>query len=242
MPDTTAVDPADDASLLIVGAGGFGRETAQSVLGARAAGGRLRLLGFLDDNPLLAGGEVAGIAVLGGGELARSLAPARVVLCVGSVRDPLARLRLARRLDLPDARFATVVHPSVVVSGDSVIGPGSVLLAQSVLTAEVRIGAHVAVMPRVVFTHDNVIEDFVTVASGVGLAGGVHVERGAYLGAGAQVREYVRIGAGSVVGMGSVVLDDIPSGQVWAGNPARYLRTLAFSEAEPYSSSHRGGS
>ena len=238
MPERTDAE----SGLLIFGAGGFGRETAQAVAAARAAGGPWRLLGFLDDDPLLAGGEVAGTPVLGGADLPRSLAPAGLVLCVGSVRDPLARMRVARRVDLPTSRFATFVHPSVEVSSDSAIGPGSVLLAQSVLTSAVQIGAHVSVMPRVVFTHDNVIEDYVTVASGVCLAGGVHVERGAYIGAGALVREYVRIGAGSVVGMGSVVLGDIPSGQVWAGNPARYLRTLAFSDAATSQTTNRGGS
>lgn len=231
----------DPCGLLIVGAGGFGRETAQAVRGAREAGGPWRLLGFLDDDPRLAGTEVAGTPVLGGGESACELGPTRVVLCLGSVRDPLTRLRVARRLGLPAERYATFVHPSVEVSTDSAIGQGSVLLAQSVLTAAVRIGAHVAVMPRVVLTHENVVEDYATLASGVCLAGGVRVGRGAYLGAGALVREYVRIGAGSVVGMGSVVLRDIPPGQVWAGNPARRLRTLANSEAVPGTAADSGG-
>jgi serine acetyltransferase len=41
------------------------------------------------------------------------------------------------------------------------------------------------------------------------------------------VREHVTVGAGSVVGMGSVVLRDVPAGEVWAGNPARRLREVA---------------
>jgi acetyltransferase-like isoleucine patch superfamily enzyme len=44
------------------------------------------------------------------------------------------------------------------------------------------------------------------------------------VGAGAVVREGLRIGAGALVGMGSVVLADVPAGAVWAGNPARPLR------------------
>jgi acetyltransferase-like isoleucine patch superfamily enzyme len=99
-----------------------------------------------------------------------------------------------------------------------------VLLAQTVLTASVTVGAHVAVMPQTVLTHDDVIEDFVTVASGVRLGGAVRVETGAYLGAGALVREGVVIGAGSLVGMGAVVTKDVPPGQVWIGAPARLYR------------------
>jgi sugar O-acyltransferase (sialic acid O-acetyltransferase NeuD family) len=214
--------------LYIVGAGGFARETAQLLAACMPALARsLRLRGFLDDDPALAGRSVDGVPVLGPSSAVHDAPHAAVVLCVGSPRAPFARERLAGRLGLPPQRYATVVHPSASVSVDSVVGPGSVLLAQSVLTAGVRVGAHVAMMPRVVLTHDDVVEDFATLASGVLLGGGVRVGRGAYVGAGALVRENVVIGAGSLVGMGSVVLGDVPPGEVWVGNPARRLRAAA---------------
>ena len=218
--------------LYIVGAGGFARETAQMLAACLPALGRsLRLLGFLDDNPALTGRSVDGLPVLGPSTGVYDAPYAAVVLCVGSPRDPFARLRLAERLGLPSQRYATVVHPSASVSVDSVLGPGSVLLAHCVLTAGVRVGAHVAMMPRVVLTHDDEVADFATLASGVLLGGGVHVGRGAYVGAGAIVRENVIIGAGSVIGMGSVVLCDVPPGEVWVGNPARRLRSVEPADA-----------
>jgi sugar O-acyltransferase (sialic acid O-acetyltransferase NeuD family) len=218
-------DPGGD--LVIVGAGGFARETAQAVREAAAAGVPWRLLGHLDDDPALHGREVDGVPVLGGSALVRELSGARVLLCTGSPRDPASRARLARRLALPPERYATVVHPAAAVSASSVAGPGSVLLAHCVLTAAVRVGAHVAVMPHTVLTHDDVVEDFATLASGVRLGGGARVATGAYVGAGALVREYVTVGAWSLVGTGSVVLRDVPRGEVWAGAPARRLRPTA---------------
>lgn len=38
------------------------------------------------------------------------------------------------------------------------------------------------------------------------------------------VKQGVKIGTGAVVGMGSVVTKDIPPYEIWAGNPARYIR------------------
>ncbi|MDH6454668.1 MULTISPECIES: acetyltransferase [unclassified Streptomyces] len=206
--------------LVIVGAGGFARETAQAV----ADTGEFELLGHLDDNKDLHGTDVDGVPVLGGCDLVHELPGARVVICVGNPRDYAARARLVRRLALPDDRYATVVHPSAAVSANSSIGPGSVLLAQCVLTAAVHVGAHVAVMPHVVLTHDNTVEDCATLTSGVRLGGGVRLERGAYVGSGALVREGTTIGAWSQIGMGSAVLDDVPPGEVWVGSPARRLR------------------
>jgi sugar O-acyltransferase (sialic acid O-acetyltransferase NeuD family) len=211
--------------LLIIGAGGFARETAQAVEAVNAVRPTWRLLGFLDDDPLLHGSVVEGATVLGGTEMVDALPAARVVVCVGNPRGYCVRERIVERLALPVDRYATVIHPSAQVSPSSSVGPGSVLLALTTLTASVRVGAHVAVMPQVVLTHDVVVADYATIASGVCLGGGVRVERGAYLGAGALIREHVTIGAQALVGMGSVVLQDVPAAQVWAGSPARFLRS-----------------
>ena len=222
--------------LVIVGAGGFARETAQAVRAARTFGGGPELLGHLDDDPALHGRAVDGVPVLGGCELVHGLLRdrpgLRVVVCVGSPRDYAVRARLVRRFGLPDQCYATVVHPTAAVSASSSVGPGSVLLAHCVLTAAVRVGAHVAVMPQAVLTHDDEVGDFATVASGVRLGGGVRLERGAYVGAGALVREYAVVGAWSLVGMGATVLGDVPPGEVWIGGPARRLRPAGSAALE----------
>jgi len=50
------------------------------------------------------------------------------------------------------------------------------------------------------------------------------VERGASIGSGATILCGLTIGADSIVGSGSVVTRDIPAGEIWAGNPARFMR------------------
>lgn len=48
--------------------------------------------------------------------------------------------------------------------------------------------------------------------------GQVHVGKGAYIGMGTMVVKPVTIGEGAIV------TKDIPSNEVWAGNPARFIR------------------
>jgi sugar O-acyltransferase (sialic acid O-acetyltransferase NeuD family) len=218
-------DPAGGGGdLLLIGAGGFGRETAQAVQALNATGGAWRLLGYLDDDPARHGTIVAGTAILGGRDVLRQRPEASVAVCTGRPGDYVSRMRIVGELGLPPERYATIVHPSAAVSASSSLGPGCVLLAQVALTAEVRVGAHVAIMPHVTLTHDDVIGDFVTIASGARLGGGVRVEQAAYLGAGAIIGENRTVGAFALVGMGAVVTRDIPPREIWAGIPARRLR------------------
>ena len=216
--------------LLLIGAGGFARETLELIADVNAAAPVWDVVGLLDDNLAVQGTEVHGVPVLGPAELVHDRTDAQVVACVASPTDPLRRCRLVARLDLATERYATLVHPAAVVPASAEIGPGCVLHATTVLTADIRLGAHVAMMPAVVLTHDVTVEEGVTFAARVSVAGGVAIGRGAYIGAGALLREGLTVGDGSLVGMGAVVTRDVPAHEVWMGVPARRLRSAAAAE------------
>ena len=45
-----------------------------------------------------------------------------------------------------------------------------------------------------------------------------------FIGVNVVICNSVTIGKGAIVGAGSIVTKDIPPYQVWAGNPARYIK------------------
>jgi sugar O-acyltransferase (sialic acid O-acetyltransferase NeuD family) len=206
--------------VLIVGAGGFGRETA-SLLAALE--GTFEAAGFADDSADLQGQSVAGLPVLGGLEIARDRKDLGVVVTVGNPRRYDVKRMIVDRLDLGPDRYVTLIHPQASVGTEVSIGEGSVILAGCVVTHGVRMGKHVAAMPNAVITHDADLGDYVILGAGAKLGGGVTVGAGAYIGSGALIRESTVIGASAMIGMGAVVVNDVPPGETWVGVPARPL-------------------
>jgi sugar O-acyltransferase (sialic acid O-acetyltransferase NeuD family) len=206
--------------LLIVGAGGFARETVEAVRAINAAQPTWRLRGLLDDDPARHGSVIGGVPVIGPIGLVHDEPRALVVLTTGRPDNYVSRPLIAARLGLPEERYATIVHPTATVGMTCTIGAGSVLLAHADLTADVVVGRHVAVMPQVVLPHDVRVDDFATLASGVRVGGACHVAEGAYIGAGACLREGTTVGVRALVGMASVVTRDVPSERKWMGSPA----------------------
>lgn len=52
------------------------------------------------------------------------------------------------------------------------------------------------------------------------------VKRGVSIGAGSTVLCGITIGEGAMIGAGSVVTKDVPAGELWLGNPARFVRKV----------------
>jgi sugar O-acyltransferase (sialic acid O-acetyltransferase NeuD family) len=207
--------------LLLIGAGGFARETAEAVRAVNSAQPTWELLGFLDDDPQRRGALVDGLPVLAGIDAVHDHPEAQIVICTGRPTNYVSRPRIAERLALDDERYATVIHPTATLGSTCRVGAGSVLLAHVDLTADAAIGRHVAVMPQVVLTHDARVEDYATLGSGVRVGGGCRVGQGAYIGAGVCIREGLTIGERAMIGMSAVVTCDVPPERLWYGAPAR---------------------
>ena len=59
--------------------------------------------------------------------------------------------------------------------------------------------------------------------------GEVHIGKNVFIGLNTIITNAVTIGDRAVIGAGSIVTKNIPEGEVWAGNPARFIRNRDFS-------------
>jgi sugar O-acyltransferase (sialic acid O-acetyltransferase NeuD family) len=184
------------------------------------------LAGFLNDFEAV-GSLVEGTPILGSfatwpdqPETTCFLAP------LHKAKEVRARSELIRGLGVPERRWVNVVDPAALVSADALVGSGIWVQAGSSIMPSARIGNHVAVRSGCQISHDCVVEDFASVGLGAILCGYSIVRQGAHIAPGAIIRDRITVGRYSVVGLGAVVVKDVPDGAIVVGNPARIVGGL----------------
>ena len=209
--------------LFIIGAGGFGRETAWLAERINAVSTVWEIMGFLDDNEMLHGTIQDKYPVLGGcGYLKNIEEEVYVVIAIGSAGVKKAVVDKLRGYG--HIRFARLVDPSVICSERVEIGEGCIICAGTILTTDIRIGKYVIINLDCTVGHDAVIGDYTTIYPSVNISGNVSVGERVELGTGAQIIQGKSIGDRTVLGAGAVVINDIDSDCTAVGSPAKAVK------------------
>lgn len=208
--------------IAIIGAGGHAREVLDIFDALNTRTPAYEVLGWLVEPAHGAAGTlVRERPILGDIDwLAGRSADVQAVCALG---DPALRRRLVERAGRYGARFATAIHPQVVITRHVAIGAGVVIAAGSVLTSDIRLGEHVHINTGCTVAHDGVLGDYATLSPGTHVAGAVTIEDGACIGTGANLAPRVRVGAWSVVGAGCAVVSDVPANSTVVGVPGRVI-------------------
>jgi len=207
--------------LAIFGAGGFGKEVKTLVDHINQQEPTWNLLGFYDDQPLE---EVQGLPVLGA--LQDLLSQNQELHLVVALGNSKIRCEITRKLNAHHIKFATLIHPSVIIGNpESVrIGSGSIVTAGVILTTDISIGEHVVINLNTTIGHDSIICAYVSLMPGINIAGNVCLKDGVFIGAGANILGGITIGEYSTIGAGAVVTSNIPDSSTAVGVPAKVIQ------------------
>jgi len=126
-------------------------------------------------------------------------------------------------LDIPLERFATIIHPTAVVSKHSKIGHGVCIQPFVSVGPNTTIGNFIHIFAQSLVGHGATLDDYSYVANNACIGADVHLKEGAYLGTNATTLEYVTLGKWSISGIGAVVLKDVDDYAKMVGNPARKI-------------------
>lgn len=211
--------------LIIIGGMGNGTVVASTVEDIKAAEGGWEVIGFLNDNEKK---PINGYPVLGpidkptvDGFLQDD--SVYFIYTLISTKLNFKFLHKLTDLSVPAHRFATVIHPTAVVSKFAQIGSGVCIQPFVSVGPNVRIGDHVQIYAQSLIGHNATLDKYSYVANNSCVGAHVHVEEGGYLGTNCSILENVRIGTWSLVGIGSVIIRDVPAYTKVVGNPARTI-------------------
>ena len=195
-------------NLVILGAGGLAREVYDLANYCYGNDPDFKIRGFLSDGPsnIESYGYPPVLSTVNSYEIKHDDV---FVSGIGNVMD---RKKVVEIILKKGGQFINLIHPSVVISPSVRLGTGIAIKAFSVLASNVTIGDFTFLQSSTICGHDVNIGNFCHVNSFSFFAGCVTVDDLVTINAGTRIVQSRHIGQCSVIGMGSVVIKDVPEG------------------------------
>ncbi len=226
-------------NLIIIGAGGFGREVLMMAIDSPCNGADWAIKGFLDNRPNILDGfaqDANSIAYamdysdekraryrrdypILGDPLTYEPQEGDVFLC--ALGDPAQRRKYVEPLLTKGAKFVRLVHPFAAVSAFASVGLGSIIGAYVSLSPDCSIGQHATVSYGAVLGHDTTAADWAEIGAHCLIGGNIKIGTAARIYPGAIIAPKANIGDHAVVAAGSVVFKSVKPNTTVMGNPAR---------------------
>jgi sugar O-acyltransferase (sialic acid O-acetyltransferase NeuD family) len=207
-------------NLVIVGAGGFGREVYHWAKQSFAYETEFTIKGFLDDGKNSI--EESGITHPVLGKISEYL-PNINDIFIMAIAAPKIKLEIAQSLISRGAKFTNVIHKSSIIIASAKIGSGIVVCPFSVISSKSVVEDHVFINTNTTIGHDAFIGKGSTISGHCDITGNCHLEEGVFLGSHACMVPKSHIGSYAIIGAGSCVIKKVAAAQTVVGVPAKKL-------------------
>lgn len=207
--------------LVILGAGGHGRELLEWVYDINRVEPTWDFLGFIDDNPYALDGFNCKYNVIGNLDSWSDFDDIYFALGIAS---PKTKEIVSNKLKAKGAKFASIIHPSVRIAENATYGEGFVAYPDAYVCSNAHVGDFVTLLSSKI-SHDCVIGDYCTILSYAGVNGNTVFGKRVFVGNHATMVQGLTIGDDVSIGLGSVVIKNIEEGLHVFGNPARPIKS-----------------
>lgn len=141
------------------------------------------------------------------------------------ISNPHRSYEAWKSLDIPKSKYINIIDDmSVMPEGFSEIGVGVMFAPFAQISPDSKISDNCMLLGNAFVGHDSFIDEFSHITTNSVVGAHVHVGKGVTIGMNSTIRGRVKIGDFSLVGAGSVVLEDVPPNTIVAGNPAKVIK------------------
>lgn len=204
--------------IIIVGAGGFGREAYYLIQAINDVEPLYEVIGFLDDNSNALEGKKIDCPILGS---VNEWKPSEDEVYAMGIASPKTKEKVANILVNKGANFVTLIHPAALVNKDAIIGTGCVVGGRSSVGALTRVGDFVHIAGSMV-GQDGLIDDYST-TTGFANITNAKLGKRVFVGSHAVVLNGIKVGDDAYICAGSIVFSKVKAGTKVFGNPAKRM-------------------
>lgn len=206
--------------LIIVGAGGFGREMLAWARHAVQCGVEWDVGDFIDDNLAALDGKNTPARVVG---RISDYQPKSDEVYICALGVPAVKRKVMEMLIGRGAVFTRLIHRTAVIGDNVDLAAGVIMCPYSIASANNRLGSGVALNLHATVDHDATVDDWSQINCHCDLTAAVRVGKEVFLGSRVSIIPNVQVGDGAYIGAGSVVLRDVVPGAKVVGSPARRI-------------------
>ena len=208
-------------NILIIGAGGFGREVEWLINRINNSNNnQWNLIGYVDDN-IQKGTAITKLKVVyNTDELLKLEEKTNVVIAIGNAK--VRKLIYNKIKENKNLSFPNLVDPSAII-GEVDMGIGNIICAGTIATVNIKINNFNIINLDCTIGHDDVLTDFITVYPSVNISGNTTINEVVEIGTGTQIIQGKNICSNVIIGAGAVVVKDIAEEGTYVGIPVKKI-------------------
>src|SRR5690625_775112 len=153
--------------IVIIGAGGYGREVAWLIEDINKENPQWNIIGFVDDNESIQGKQLGEYKVIGTTDYLME----KELNVVIAIANPFIREKIYNKLKSTKNLFPTLIHPSVIYSDSVIFEQGVVVSAGSIVTVDITIDDFVIIDRGCNIGHETKISKFYTLLPSTKVSG-----------------------------------------------------------------------
>ena len=208
-------------SLVIITAGGCGREVLQWAKDINKKENCWNIKGFIDDNLKALDGLKCDVSILATIDEYKIMPDDVFVCCIG---NSYVRKKVVEKMKAKGASFTTLVHPYAVVADSCTLGEGVIIYPFALISDNAVIGDQCIINMHSSVAHDSVLGEYCTISAHCDITGMCQLGDRVFMGTTSNLVPGCRIGDDAYICAGSTVMGRVRAGYKVLGNPAKIVK------------------